>query len=304
MDKLLICPLCKSENNSIFKRVNSFGCPLVYYQCKQCLLVFQSANDCLASDPAFYEQTYRLIYQSNEAPTPKDLLIQELRAIHLQQFLKKFGLDRVTRVLDVGASTGELLRAIAEKYNAQPLGVEPSRVYRQYAQAKGVPMFATLDELINAAPERFDLITLIHVLEHLVDPLETLITLRQKLITDNGCLLIEVPNFYAHDSYELAHLTCFTSHHLREMLQAAGLQIIQEKKHGLPRSKILNLYITMLAKPSVENIQTRPIKVDRFVTAKRQAGMAYRKVLEKALPDLAWLPIEPTNYLFPVFPVE
>ena len=296
MDELLICPLCKSQHNSVFKRIHSFGCALVYYQCKQCLLVFQSANECLASDPAFYEQTYRLIYQSNEAPTPKDLLIQELRADHLMQFLMKFGLARVTRVLDVGASTGELLCAIAKKYNAQPLGVEPSRVYRQFAQAKGVPMVATLDELIHDAPEHFDLITLIHVLEHLVDPLETLLTLRQRLITDNGYLLIEVPNFYTHDSYELAHLTCFTAHHLREMLRATGYEIIQEKKHGIPRSKILNLYITFLAKPAQEIAQTHSIQGGRFVTAKRQTGMAYRKILEKALPALAWNPIDPAQH--------
>ncbi len=50
------------------------------------------------------------------------------------------------------------------------------------------------------------LISMFHVLEHLPDPVGYLSALRQKFLEPDGWLLIEVPNLYAHDCFEVAHL--------------------------------------------------------------------------------------------------
>jgi 2-polyprenyl-3-methyl-5-hydroxy-6-metoxy-1,4-benzoquinol methylase len=293
MDNQRICPLCKSEHNSAFERIKSFGFALIYYQCSNCGLVFQSAAESQASGPTFYEETYRKVYQSSEAPTPKDIKIQQQRALNQVRRLKQFGVKDVRRALDVGASTGVLLDTIGSSFNAQTVGIEPGRVYRQFAEAKGLEMVASLEDLLEAKPERFDLISLMHVLEHLADPLETLIILRESLLTEEGYLLIEVPNFYAHDSYELAHLTCFTPHSLREMVRQAGYQVVREEKHGFPRSKILKLYLTILAKPVGDTPTLQSVKPESLVRLKRSTGMFYRKIMQKVVPGLVWLPTEP-----------
>ena len=84
------------------------------------------------------------------------------------------------------------------------VGVEPGEAYRRYAQGRGINMYAALDELLADNPPRFDLVSLVHVLEHLPDPVGMLSTIRRGF--NKRHLLLEVPNFYAHDSFELAHL--------------------------------------------------------------------------------------------------
>lgn len=153
-------------------------------------------------------------------------------------------------------------------------------------------MFAAIDELMDEDTVRFDLISMMHVLEHLNDPLETLVKLRNNLLTSDGYILIEVPNFYAHDSYEIAHLTCFTKHSLIQTLRLAGYDIVAGKEHGFPRSKVLNLYLTILATPKRNERKGYSLKPDRMVRSKRRLGFLYRKIMQKLFPRHAWLPTD------------
>ena len=104
-------------------------------------------------------------------------------------------------------------------------------------------------------------------------------------------MLVEVPNFYAHDSYELAHLSCFTQHTLQELLRQAGFKAVASRQHGMPRSEILPLYLTALAKPTTLIAQDLP-KPEKSVRLKRDLGMLKRKVLTRLDPKRAWLPVE------------
>jgi 2-polyprenyl-3-methyl-5-hydroxy-6-metoxy-1,4-benzoquinol methylase len=152
-------------------------------------------------------------------------------------------------------------------------------------------MHASLETLISTKPDRFDLATLMHVLEHLENPIQVLTQIREDLLGETGLLFIEVPNFYAHDSYELAHLSCFTEHTLNELIRQAGFEPIASRKHGMPRSKILPLYLTVLAKPMSTSVQKLP-KPEKAVRLKRDLGMLKRKVLTRLNPNGAWLPVE------------
>ena len=169
--------------------------------------------------------------------------------------------------------------------------MEPGDAYRALAEAKGIPMHASIEALISKKPKRFDLVTLMHVLEHLEHPIQVLTQIREMLLAEDGLLLIEVPNFYAHDSYELAHLSCFTKHTLNELIQQTGFEVVAFRKHGMPRSEILPLYLTILAKPSSAGTQKLP-KPEKAVRLKRDLGMFKRKILTRLNPKQAWLPVE------------
>lgn len=285
------CLLCGSEKNEAFAREESFGFPLTYYQCENCSLVFQSVEESRAADPGFYAETYRKIYQSSEEPTAKDVWVQEHRAEHLVRFVGAQGIDAPERVLDIGASTGILLEAFKRTFNSDIMGVEPGEAYRAYAEEKGITMFDSLEALIATRPEKFDLVSMIHVLEHLPDPVGTLQKIRKELLSENGVLLLEVPNFYVHDSYELAHLACYTPHTLTQAVRQAGFTQVSLHGHGIPRSILLNLYLTLLAKPlpAVEDIPA--ISSDRFVRTRRRLSFLYRRVIQKLVPGKAWLPL-------------
>jgi hypothetical protein len=130
------------------------------------------------------------------------------------------------------------------------------------------------------------------VLEHFEDPLGSLRQIREKLLSPQGWLLLEVPNFYAHNSYELAHLSCFTPASLKEMLRKAGYRVVSLRKHGYPRSKLFPLFLNVLAVPLENPPEPMETRVERCVPIRRKLAMLWRKILSRLLPKSAWLPLE------------
>jgi len=288
----LHCPLCGKSIASVISEMESFGFKVRYYLCQTCGFVFQNPGESAAADPAFYEETYRKLYQSTEEPTAKDLRQQRLRADYQLNLLQNHGVCRLWRALDIGASSGTLMQSIHEAYGAEMVGVEPGNAYRKLAEAKGFKLYPSLEQLRANETAKFDLVTIMHVLEHLEDPLGTLRDIRSNLLEDSGFLLVEVPNFYAHESYELAHLSCFTEHTLSEMLKQAGYKIMHFRKHGYPRSETLDLYLTVLARPEIEPDEHFAITPERNVALKRALGTLKRNTLTKLRPGKTWLPLE------------
>jgi SAM-dependent methyltransferase len=286
------CLLCGSDQSSIFARVESFGFPLVYLHCDNCGLVYQSEEESKAADPDFYASTYRMIYQSTEEPTGKDLWVQQQRAAHLVKLLKNELSEAPTRVLDIGASSGVLLKAFQKVFGCEMTGVEPGDAYRAFAERQGISVYRSLEALMESDRRKFGLVSLIHVLEHLPDPVGTLVSVRRNLLDENGYLLLEVPNFYAHDSYELAHLACYTPHSLKEVVQQAGFELVAMERHGSPRSALLNLYLTVIARPRTEGDRIRPVRPENLVAFKRKMSLLNRRVVQKIFPHQAWLPLQ------------
>jgi hypothetical protein len=132
---------------------------------------------------------------------------------------------------------------------------------------------------------------MIHVLEHLPDPVATLRSLRQERLAPTGWLLVEVPNLYAHDCFEVAHLSSFSAHTLRQMLQKSGYSLVTLQQHGRPRSRVLPLYLTALARPVAEPEHAGIVKPENEVVVKRRMGMLRRRFWERVAPGLAWLPL-------------
>ncbi|MCC7418354.1 MAG: class I SAM-dependent methyltransferase [Acidobacteria bacterium] len=97
------------------------------------------------------------------------------------------------RVLDVGCGRGEMLDAFRRR-GWQTVGIEPGREYADQARARGLEVRETvLTDEIAASLGSFDAVLLVHVLEHLPDPLATVQTAR-RLLRPGGILYCEVPN--------------------------------------------------------------------------------------------------------------
>jgi 2-polyprenyl-3-methyl-5-hydroxy-6-metoxy-1,4-benzoquinol methylase/rubredoxin len=286
------CPLCGKSKAKVLSEMDSFSFKVRYYLCQTCGFVFQNPGESAAADPAFYAETYRQLYQATEEPTAKDLRQQRLRAEYQLSLMQNHGVCRLWRALDIGASSGTLLQTIQEAYGGEMIGVEPGNAYRSLAEAKGFKVYPSLEQLQANETARFDLVTMMHVLEHLEDPLDTLRKIKTDLLDDRGFLLVEVPNFYAHESYELAHLNCFTEHSLSEMLKQAGYKVMHMRKHGYPRSETLDLYLSVLARPESETSERLAIIPERSVALKRTLGTLKRNLLTKLMPGKTWLPLE------------
>ena len=105
--------------------------------------------------------------------------------------------------------------------------------------------------------QKFDIIFLIHTLEHFKYPKKAILNIKNSL-HENGRLFIEIPNFnfmLKHKTYYSIfhqHLSMFSLKHLRNFLNQSGLKIdklfneneiifCSTKKINLKNNKILNI---------------------------------------------------------------
>jgi 2-polyprenyl-3-methyl-5-hydroxy-6-metoxy-1,4-benzoquinol methylase len=284
---VLACPLCQHEGCDQFECIVFHGTTIENQICQQCGFVYQSPRMTVEELDQFYARSYRQLYQGEGGPTSKDLAIQAERADHLLEFTLR-SIPKVNKFLDIGSSAGTLLERFKALYQCRAIGVEPGVAYRQYAQEKGLHVFTDLTEIDAEKIGPFDLVSMIHVLEHIPDPVFYLNELRQGLIHPNGALLVEVPNLWIHDSFEVAHLSSFSPHTLKELLKQGGFRMTAFKSHGFPRSRLLPLYLTALAKPMM--VGSRPQVVpEKWVRLKRDLGMFYRRIIQRLFPALAWV---------------
>lgn len=93
-------------------------------------------------------------------------------------------------VLDIGCSSGVMVRAMAAHYGVQPFGVEYNKYLRDYLSEQGTPNVASIDDLDPG--RKFGLITLSHVLEHTLDPVQ-LLTAAKLHLSPGGRIFIQVP---------------------------------------------------------------------------------------------------------------
>ena len=286
---VIYCPLCNCDQFRLLDVRTFLENEVRNVICRKCGFVLQSPRMTPEELDAFYKSQYRLVYQGLGGPTEKDLFIQKNRAANTIERIKPH-IASIESHLDIGCSAGLLLQAFQQHFNCRSTGVEPGDEYRRYAEQQGFRLFASLNALEASTPEYFDLVSMMHVLEHLHDPVQVLKDIRSKFIKPGGWLLIEVPNLYAHHSFEIAHLTTFSPHTLRQILLQTGFHVIQLAAHGTPRSKLLPLYLTVIAQPA-DDKPACAIIPETNVVLKRKLSMLRRSSLQRVAPKQSWEPL-------------
>jgi len=282
------CPLCASPHKTLFEEIHDARGQVTYHLCRGCGLVYQSPRMDPGELERFYGHEYRPLVQATDEPTTKDLQVQSARARTALEMVRPASL-RVTRHLDVGSSGGAVLLRFREAYGCASVGIEPGETYRRFSQTQGLTVYPSLDSLSRAGEERFDLVSLMHVLEHLSDPIGTLRQLRDAWMTPGAILLVEVPNLIEHEGLERAHLFGFTAATLRETIRLAGFRVSWTRNHGGFRSPILKLYATLLARaeaalPSAVRVRSTPFGIK----LRRRLGTAKRRFFTRHFPDWTW----------------
>lgn len=110
------------------------------------------------------------------------------------KLLNSFKTEEKT-VLDIGAGTGDFLLT-CKNSNWKVTGIEPSLDARNIASKKDIKLFNELSEVEN---QKFDVITMWHVLEH-VPSLKVYISQIKKLLKPKGVLVVAVPNYKSYDA--------------------------------------------------------------------------------------------------------
>jgi SAM-dependent methyltransferase len=206
------------ESNSFSITDSHYGTTGAIYRCSNC--GFLQCSD-LPEVVQFYEDLEDADYEAGR----QERGLQARRILELARTLQPEG-----RLLDVGAGSGMLVeQAIQLGYHAE--GIEPSAWLHKVARERNLPVhLGTFPH--SAVPGKFDLITLIDVIEHVSNPMELLRNIAAGL-AESGIAVIVTPDVSSVAArilgwkwwhFRVAHIGYFNKRTVLFALTQSGLQ--------------------------------------------------------------------------------
>lgn len=169
----------------------------------------------------------------------KDMKWMTLAYKDMLEVLSQYVSQASRKLLDVGCGNGFFLQFMRNN-GWKTVGIEPSIKAYEYAFSLGLNVFnSTFGEFIQKKRQGyFDVINLHHILEHMLDPLETLSNCK-KILKSSGLICIEVPNDFNAFQQQLhktgmpqwwvvapVHINYFNFESLERLLVSSGFEII------------------------------------------------------------------------------
>ena len=251
------CPVCRNDQHQLFlntfdrfaaTKINEFQ----IVKCTNCGFIFLNPRPDTETASQYYDvDGYDPFLSADQSQSLRDKFYLFLRKLNLAFKFKKIRgfKPKPGKILDIGCATGEFLEKY-QKHLWQCTGVEVAEKAGQIASAKNIKVFQSVHEIPDT--EKFDLITMWHVLEHVHDLNETIGKIG-KLIKKDGILVIAVPNIHSWDAgvYKSdwvaldapRHLYHFSPDSIQKLLQKQNLKL--RHKHTL---LLDNLYNNLLSK--------------------------------------------------------
>ncbi|MHA2377007.1 MAG: class I SAM-dependent methyltransferase [Candidatus Thorarchaeota archaeon] len=149
-------------------------------------------------------------YRVEHPPNPK---VEEKRALRLAELIERFKIEPKS-CLDIGSGSGVLLKYLEVFNYAKVLGLEYDR------------NISEIDTVVYSKDDvegKFDLITCIHVMEHMPHPAQELKWMLSKL-NEGGTILLEIPTYLCND---LSHLFVPTRKGLEMMLDGLNFLYLE-----------------------------------------------------------------------------
>ena len=199
MKEIRECPIC--SNNSFtasFKCIDYSKSKEVFtiVSCETCGFKLTSPRP-EVKDLGYYYESENYISHSNKNTGWFNRLYQLVRKQTTRSKLKLIKNNKLSqRHLDIGCGTGEFLHE-CKKRGLAAFGVEPSKKAREMA-INNYDLEVKEDLVKNNFSEKFDSISMWHVLEH-IDNLEETVQLLSGMLSENGRLVVAVPN---HESWD------------------------------------------------------------------------------------------------------
>lgn len=177
------CNICGSSDERIIATQNS--CRVV--MCRNCGFVYVNPRP----DNETLKHLYLKYLPSKiEDPLLWDAYMEDVFTKAANILMQRF--PKGGRVLDVGCGYGFFLSQMNAK-EWQIFGIDVSPTAVSYAKGHGLNVTLGTLEDIKYEDDSFDAVTLFYVLEHLPDPLNTLMEIR-RILKPDGLLVLRIPH--------------------------------------------------------------------------------------------------------------
>lgn len=181
--------------------------------------------------------------------------------------------DNVSKVLDVGCSTGALGEKIKQRNSAEVVGIEVNEQMAKLAKEKLDKVIVGDIEKINLAdylsPNYFDCVIFAYILEHLESPWDVLKS-ATTFLNNEGIIIASIPNVRHYTTiinlvirgywpyrergiHDKTHLRFFTLKNIRELFQYANLEIVRIERNYriIEKPHSINKYAKYFAIPFI-----------------------------------------------------
>ena len=253
MEQISNCPVCQNNIFEKYLEVQDYTVSNKKFQivsCKSCDFKFTNPRP-NQNEIAEYYKAESYISHTN---TSKGLIAKVYHAVRKYTLKSKINLinslyPQKGKLLDVGCGTGMFLNEAREngwKVN----GIEPDLGARQIAEEIIKSVIKT-EILSSFQDEKFNIITMWHVLEHIHLLNETVDWLKQR-IAEDGTLIIAVPNYESKDAAIYGeHWAAYdVPRHLYHFSQKSIKQLFEQKGFRLEKTlpmKFDSFYVSMLS---------------------------------------------------------
>lgn len=241
------CPICGSKKQKLYLKTRDYFLTQEEFkitECQKCGFHFTNPRPQKEFLAPYYKSEEYFSHRSTKSSLV-GFLYQRVRKYTLR---KKYQLISSYKsgdyILDIGCATGQFLNEFRRRgWNCS--GIEPDEKARKYANKKFGLKAYDEDQMVSFEDHSFDVISMWHVLEHVSD-LEQRVKDLRRLIKDNGCIFIALPNI---DSWDAKHYQEYW----------AGLDVPRHLYH-FRKEDVENLFISHGFKMH----QILPMKFDAF----------------------------------------
>ena len=213
-----------SDNKKINKKI-------IAYTCKNCGYIFKKIDKKLINKIYDRYETDSILPHQEQAKFINEKIVPISYAIleNTKEYFSAKG-----SLLDIGSGAGGMLKSASELLpnyvlNAYDLNAVNSKKF------KTIRNFSHFFTNFDKIKMKFDLITMIHVLEHIINPNDFLKALKKKM-SHNAFLLIQVPDVSQNklDLFTYDHISHFDKFSLHNLLRKHFCKIVFPDKQ-LPR---------------------------------------------------------------------
>ncbi|MBF0463549.1 MAG: class I SAM-dependent methyltransferase [Nitrospirae bacterium] len=258
-----ICPICSfPEKSHLYTQM--FGNEVLSLSesydvvvCNHCGFVYAEGIPSQADFNNYYAQMSKYEFNYSDGIVSDEYVVMFTKIVN---FLIPHLNDKNARILDIGCSTGCLLSLFKLNGYLNLLGLDPSS-----SCVKTIKELYNIEATVNSiysfdTDEKFDLIILSSVLEHLVDCNNSMQKI-YSLLKDHGLLFIEVPDAERFDLYisapfqqfSIEHINYFSQYSIKNLLSIFHFKILKMQQNECKLNRTIHPDIHMLSQKTDEN---------------------------------------------------